>query len=116
MDIDRLATTRHIEIALVALQAFQVLFLWIHDRVPLGHLNDVDAVRRADPTQLLVFVTFVQRAPFSIGLLFCLLDFGLPYRELEIFLLELGASFSFSLLARNASSSMERILHRPSVL
>jgi hypothetical protein len=34
---------REIEMVLLALQVFQVLFLWVHDWIPLGHLNDVAA-------------------------------------------------------------------------
>ena len=72
-------TTRHLEIVLLALQAFQVCFLWIHDWVPLGRLNDVGAVRKADPTRRLVLVTFIQSIPFTVGLLFSLLSFGRSY-------------------------------------
>ena len=71
--------TRHVELALVILQGLQVLFLWTHDWVPLGRMNDVAAVRRADSTQRLLLVTLVQSAPFSFGLLCSLLDFGRSY-------------------------------------
>lgn len=79
MRMDGFASTERIEIALALLQAFQVLFLWTHDWIPLGRPNDVGAVRRADPTLRLVLVTLVQSLPFFIGLLFSLLDFGRPY-------------------------------------
>lgn len=59
-----------LEVTLLGLQAFQVAFLWIHDWIPLGRLNDVAAVRRADPLQRLVIVTLVQSVPWSIGLVF----------------------------------------------
>ena len=36
-------TIRQLKIALVALQGFQVLFLWLHDWDPLGSLNDIAA-------------------------------------------------------------------------
>jgi hypothetical protein len=68
-----------IEIILLALQAFQVLFLWVHDWMPLGRLNDVKAVRSQDTTARLVRVTLIQSVPFTIGLLFSLMDFGRPY-------------------------------------
>ena len=71
------STIRQLEIALVALQGFQVLFLWIHDWVPVGSLNDVAAVRSADSK--LAVVTLLQSAPFTVGLLFSLLDFGKSY-------------------------------------
>ncbi len=66
------------EMALVALQAFQVAFLWVHDWLPLGRLNDVAAVRRADSPSRLVLVTLVQSLPWTIGLLLSLRDFGRP--------------------------------------
>ena len=64
--------------ALIALQALQVLFLWIHDWVPLGRLNDVRAVRAADPTSRLILVTLLQSLPFTIGLVFSLKSLGHP--------------------------------------
>ena len=67
----------HIEIILLVLQAFQVLFLWLHDWIPLGRLNDVTAVRSRDTWLRLVAVTLVQSVPFT--LLFSLLRFGRPY-------------------------------------
>jgi hypothetical protein len=67
------------EIALIVLQVFQVLFLWIHDWVPLGSLNDVAAVRHQDTRTRLVVVTLIQSAPFSIGLLYSLLYFRQAY-------------------------------------
>jgi hypothetical protein len=70
---------RSVEITLLALQAFQVLFLWIHDWIPLGPLNDIAAVRRPDTSQHLALATVIQSAPFSIGLVFSLLYFGRPY-------------------------------------
>ena len=68
-----------LEITLIALQAFQVAFLWIHDWIPLGRLNDVAAVRRADPLQRLMIVTVVQSTPFTVGLIFSAKYFGNAY-------------------------------------
>lgn len=70
------ATVRRAEMILLALQAFQVLFLWIHDWIPLGRLNDVAAVRSVDTRSRLVVVTLIQSVPFTLGLLFCLRSFG----------------------------------------
>lgn len=64
---------------MIVLQALQVLFLWLHDWVPLGRLNDVKAVRSQDTTARLVTVTLIQSVPFTIGLLFSLLYFGRMY-------------------------------------
>jgi hypothetical protein len=52
---------------MIALQGFQVLFLWVHDWVPLGSLNDVAAIRRADSRQRLVVVTLIQSARIMFG-------------------------------------------------
>jgi hypothetical protein len=67
------------EIALVLLQAFQVLFLWFHDWIPLGRLNDVAAVRSQDTRSRLVVITLIQSVPFTIGLVYSLLYFRQPY-------------------------------------
>jgi hypothetical protein len=64
---------------LVALQAFQVAFLWLHDWVPLGPLNDVAAVRKQDSLGRLVLVTLVQSIPFTVGLAFSVRYFGRSY-------------------------------------
>ena len=67
------------ELCLLALQTFQVLFLWTHDWLPIGTLNDVAAVRSQDTKTRLVLVTIVQSVPFTIGLFFCLIHFRHPY-------------------------------------
>lgn len=69
----------HIEIVLIVLQGFQILFLWLHDWVPLGRLNDVKAVRSQDTMSRLVIVTLIQSVPFTIGLVFSALYFGRMY-------------------------------------
>jgi len=53
---------------LLALQAFQVLFLCLHDWVPLSPLNDVKAVRAANAGGKLFTTTVVSAAPFAFGL------------------------------------------------
>ena len=68
-----------LEAILIALQAFQVLFLAIHDWVPLGRLNDVGAVRREIPTRNLVIATVIQTWFFAVGLVFGIAYFGRPY-------------------------------------
>jgi hypothetical protein len=67
------------ETVLIALQSFQVLFLALHDWVPLGGLNNVSAVRRQDTTSRLLLVTLIQTLPFAFGLSLSLKDFGAPY-------------------------------------
>jgi hypothetical protein len=68
-----------LDLALLALQGFQVAFLWIHDWIPLGRLNDVAAVRSQDTTARLAVVTLVQSVPFTVGLLFSALSYARPY-------------------------------------
>jgi hypothetical protein len=72
-------TSNALEYVLIALQVFQVVFLWIHDWIPLGRLNDVAAVRSQDTLPRLVIVTFVQSAPYSALLFFSARYFGRPY-------------------------------------
>jgi len=54
--------------ALFALQCFHVLFLALHDWIPLGTFNDVKAVREANPGRKLVTATLINLIPFAIGL------------------------------------------------
>jgi hypothetical protein len=68
-----------LEQILLALQAFQVLFLWFHDWIPLGRLNDVAAVRRQDTLGRLVRVTLIQSVPFTIGIFYSARYFHQPY-------------------------------------
>jgi hypothetical protein len=82
------------EIWLLALQAFQVLFLWVHDWIPLGRLNDVAAVKSQDTTMGLVRITLIQSLPFSVGLIFSLKYFGREYPGW----LEYWLTISYSLL------------------
>ena len=53
---------------LFGLQCFHVLFLGLHDWIPLGRLNDVKAVRAENPAHKLLFGTLVSLAPFALGL------------------------------------------------
>ena len=54
--------------ALIALQAFVVMFIALHDWIQLGSLNDVKAVQAADSRDRLVWVTVYSTAPFAFGL------------------------------------------------
>lgn len=58
--------------AIIALQVFQVAFLWVHDWVPLGRLNDVKAVRAIDSRRRLIAVALIQSVPYTLGLIFTL--------------------------------------------
>jgi hypothetical protein len=68
-----------IEIALLALQTFQVLFLWLHDWIPFGRLNDVTAVRSQNTMGRLVLATLINSVPFTIGLVYSLVYYRRPY-------------------------------------
>lgn len=61
---------------LLALQAIQVAFLWLHDWVPLPPLNDVAAIRATDSAARLIKVTVIQSAPYTAGLAWSLLAGG----------------------------------------
>jgi hypothetical protein len=81
------AATRELEIVLLFLQTFQVVFLWTHDWIPFGPLNDVAAVRSQDSLRKLIVVTLIQSVPWTIGLVFSTRYFCRPYPSwLEIWL------------------------------
>ncbi len=54
--------------ALVALQCFVVLFVALHNWIPLGKLNDVKGARAAFPGSKLLITTLINFTPFAIGL------------------------------------------------
>lgn len=72
-------STHGVEIFLLALQGFQVAFLWVHDWVPLGPLNDVAAVKSQDTRRRLITVTLIQSVPYTIGLWFSVLHWRRLY-------------------------------------
>lgn len=61
-------TASSTESLLIALQAVQVVFLLLHDWVPLGRLSNLTAVRSVDSTAKLFWTTFVSALPFGFGL------------------------------------------------
>ena len=63
--------------ALLALQLFHVLFLSLHDWVPLGTLNDVTAVRAANGR--LLANTVISVIPYAFGLAGSVVYLGGPY-------------------------------------
>jgi hypothetical protein len=54
------------QLLLLVLQGLQVVFLWIHDWIPLAGLNDVYAVRSQGTWRRLVIVTLVQSVPYTV--------------------------------------------------
>ena len=67
--------------ALFALQCFHVIFLALHDWVPLGKLNDVKAARAANPGRKLLAATLISLTPFAVGLAASAIYFGRLYPE-----------------------------------
>lgn len=65
--------------ALFAFQCFHVLFLALHDWIPLGTFNDVRAVREANPGRKLLAGTLISLTPFAIGLAASGVYFGRAY-------------------------------------
>jgi hypothetical protein len=55
-------------IAFLGCQSLVVLFIALHDWVPLGRLSNLEGVRTADSTTRLVFVTALSTLPFAVGL------------------------------------------------
>ena len=68
-----------LEAILIALQTFQVLFLALHDWLPLDGLNDVAAVRNEIPTRTLLIATLIQTSFFAVGLFFSVRYYGRTY-------------------------------------
>jgi hypothetical protein len=62
----------------MALQGFHVAFLFLHDWVPLGRLNNLEGVRRAVTRAQLVAGTLISGTPFALGLAFSLWFRGGP--------------------------------------
>lgn len=55
-------------VAFVACQLFIVLFIALHDWVPLGSLNNLKGVNSVDRKSKLVIVTVLSALPFAVGL------------------------------------------------
>jgi hypothetical protein len=65
--------------ALLALQCFVVLFVALHNWIPLGTLNNVKGVRLEFPIGKLVITTLINLTPFAIGLAATAFYFGRVY-------------------------------------
>jgi hypothetical protein len=55
--------------AFIAGQLFVVLFISVHDWVPLGRLNNLRGIQAADSRGRLFLVTCLSTLPFAVGLL-----------------------------------------------
>jgi hypothetical protein len=80
---------------LFALQCFHVLFLALHDWISLGSLNDVKAVRMANPVRKLVAGTLISLTPFAIGLSASAFHFGGAYPSWLLWWLWISYSLLF---------------------
>lgn len=70
-------TTSHTaEMILLGLQTFHVIFLAIHDWIPIAPLNDTAAVRAVDGSRRLLITTLIQTLPFAFGLYLSLIYLG----------------------------------------
>jgi hypothetical protein len=67
------------EVLFLALQAFIVIFLLVHDWIPLGRLNNNAAKSREDKHSSLVFSTLLAAVPSAIGLYYSAKYFLRPY-------------------------------------
>ncbi|MGA8441198.1 MAG: hypothetical protein WB714_23445 [Candidatus Sulfotelmatobacter sp.] len=65
--------------ALLALQCFVVLFVVLHNWIPLGTLNNVKGVRVEFPTGKLLVTTLINLTPVAIGLAATAFHFGRGY-------------------------------------
>jgi hypothetical protein len=70
---------RNLQITLVAVQAFQVAFLALHDWIPLGRLNNVAAARSENPGGRLFWTTLISTVPYAVGFAFSIADFERPH-------------------------------------
>ena len=66
---------------LLALQSFVVLFLALHDWIPLGTLNDVKAARAANPGGKLLTTTLMSFVPYAFGLVGSFVYFARGFPE-----------------------------------
>ena len=83
----------------LAAQAFVVLFLLVHDWVPLGRLSNFTAKRDADPLANRIFVTLLPAVPAGLGLYFCAKNFAHAYPPGVLILLWITyGSFLFGIL------------------
>ena len=62
--------SRGFEVTLFLLQAVQVLFLLLHDWVPLGRLSDLEAGRSLDSLGKRIRAMLINGVPYALGLAF----------------------------------------------
>jgi hypothetical protein len=82
--------------ALFLLQIFHVLFLSLHDWIPLGRLNDPKSVRATISGRKLLATTLISTAPFAFGLAASAVYLGRSYPRW--LLLWIGISYAILFL------------------
>jgi hypothetical protein len=88
-----------IEIAFLSLQGFIVVFLFVHEWIPMGRLNNDAAKRTEDSFAHLAFTTLLAALPAGLGLIDCVRYFGRPYPDwLTVFLWIMYGLFLFGML------------------
>jgi hypothetical protein len=70
-----------LDTAFLALQGLVVLFLLLHDWVPLGRLNNLAAMRSEDSLVKRIFVTLLPLVPTAVCLYSCALHFSGAYPD-----------------------------------
>ncbi len=74
----------HVLQAILALQAFHVAFLLLHDWIPLGRLNDLRALRTLEPLRKIALGTLVSSAPFLALLIVSIQHAGMAHFPLGL--------------------------------
>jgi hypothetical protein len=69
------------EITFLSLQAAVVTFLLFHDWIPLGRLNNLNAIRKQDSLLRSMFATLLPVLPAAIGLFYGVKYFGRVYPD-----------------------------------
>jgi hypothetical protein len=87
-----------IEALLIGLQSVQVVFLLLHDWVPLGRLSNLAAVHAVDSTAKLLWTTLLSALPYTAGLGFCVAAFPHWPMWIHIYLDVLYAVTLFAIL------------------
>ena len=80
---------------LLALQAFHVLFLLLHDWIPLGSLNNIAAVRAENSTPKLLLGTAISTSFFLIGFIASAIHRNGPYPHWLLWYLLISYLFLF---------------------
>jgi hypothetical protein len=73
------ASNLALDAAFLAVQAVNLIFLLVHDWIPLGRLNNLSAIRSQDSLSYRLFVTLLPAVPVAVPLYFTAMYFGDHY-------------------------------------